>query len=115
MLPLHKPGTINVVTLIDADLTPGAMVRASTIATEAKTLALVEAGVKTREGYIATGTSTDVTVVGQTGRGRHFDYAGSPTLVGWLVGHTVYHAVAQAMQMNQKCGEEWPYPRGDQR
>ena len=97
-VPVYEPGTINIVTLIDADLTPGAMVRASTIATEAKTLALVEAGVKTREGYIATGTSTDVTVVGQTGRGRHFDYAGSPTLVGWLVGHTVYHAVAQGMK-----------------
>ena len=40
-----QPGTINLVALIDADLSPGALVLASTVATEAKTLAMVEAGV----------------------------------------------------------------------
>ena len=57
------PGTINLVTLIDADLSPGALVRASTMVTEAKALALAEAGVLTRNGSVATGTSTDVTVL----------------------------------------------------
>ena len=92
-----NPGTINLVTLVDADLSSGAMVRASTLATEAKTLAMVEAGLRTRQGHIATGTATDATVVGHSGRGRHFEYAGSATLVGWLVGQAVYRSVTQGL------------------
>ena len=91
------PGTINLVTLIDADLSPGALVRASTMATEAKTLALSEAGVVTRNGSAATGTSTDVTVVGHSGQGIRFDYAGSPTLAGWLVAATAHEAVSRGI------------------
>ena len=34
----------------EQDVAPGALVRASTVATEAKTLVLVEAGLKTPEG-----------------------------------------------------------------
>ncbi len=92
-----SPATINIVVLADANLPAGALVRASTMATEAKTLALVEAGVKTREGNLVTGTVTDVTVVGHTGRGRHFRYAGSATLVGWLVANSVYRAVTDGL------------------
>ena len=92
-----RPGTINIVTLVDADLTPGALVRASTVATEAKTLALAEAGLKTRQGHTTTGTPTDVTVVGHSGRGNHFKYAGSATLVGWLVGRAAHHCVRKGL------------------
>lgn len=93
-----QPGTVNILALVDADLAAGALVRASTIATEAKTLALAEAGVKTNQGYLATGTATDVTAVGHTGRGSHFQYAGSATLLGWLVGDAVYHAISRGME-----------------
>jgi len=86
-------GTINTVVLVDADLGPSALVRASTVATEAKTLALVESGRRTRDGQITTGTPTDVTVVGHSGRGAGFKYAGSATLVGWLIGDSVYKSV----------------------
>ena len=92
-----NPGTINLVTLVDAGLSIGALVCASTLATEAKTLAMVEAGLRTRQGLIATGTATDATVVGHSGRGRHFKYAGSATLVGWLVGQAVYQSVTQGL------------------
>ena len=95
--PISIPGTINIVTLVNADLTPGALVRASTVATEAKTLALVEAGLKTRQGHVTTGTPTDVTVVGHSGRGNHFKYAGSATLVGWLVGHAAHQCVRKGL------------------
>ena len=95
--PLIQPGTINLVTLVDAYLSNGALVRASTLATEAKTLAMVEAGLRTRQGNIATGTATDATVVGHSGRGRHFEYAGSATLVGWLIGQSVYRSVTQGL------------------
>ena len=92
-----SPGTINLVILVDANLSTGALVRASTLATEAKTLALVEAGLRTRQGHIATGTATDATVVGHSGRGSHFKYAGSATLVGWLVGQVVYQSVSRGL------------------
>ena len=97
MTPPLPPGTINIVTLIDADLSLGALVRASTVATEAKTLALIEAGQRTRQGYVATGTPTDVTVVGHSRQGAHFEYAGSATLVGALVAHTAYHCVKEGL------------------
>ena len=100
-----SPGTINLVTLVDADLSPGALVRASTIATEAKTLALIEAGVLTRNGSVATGTSTDATVAGHSGEGVHFDYAGSPTIVGWLVAATAHDAVSRGIQAYHKRKE----------
>ena len=100
--PVVRAGTINLVTLIDADLAPGALVRASMIATEAKTLALSEAGLKTRQGHTTTGTPTDVTVLGHSGRGPHFQYAGSATLVGWMVGHTNYYCVRQGLAAYNK-------------
>ena len=100
--PVSRPGTINIVTLVDADLTPGALVRASTVATEAKTLALVEAGLKTRRGHVTTGTPTDVTVVGHSGRGNHYQYAGSATVVGWLVGRAAHHCVKEGLAAYNK-------------
>ena len=100
--PISRPGTINIVTLVDANLTPGALVRASTVATEAKTLALMEAGLKTRQGHPTTGTATDVTVVGHSGRGNHFKYAGSATVVGWLVGHAAHHCVKEGLAAYNK-------------
>ena len=98
------PGTINLVVLVDAALTPGAQVRASTIATEAKSLALMEGGVKTRDGSISTGTPTDVTVVGHTGKGVQFEYSGSATLVGWMISHASYHAVRRGLELFNKGG-----------
>ena len=92
-----NPGTINLVMLVDARLSSGALVRVSTLATEAKTLAMVEAGLRTRQGHIATGTATDATVVGHSGRGSQFEYAGSATLLGWLVGQTVYQSVTRGL------------------
>ena len=95
--PLIQPGTINLVILVDANLSAGALVRASTLATEAKTLALVEAGLRSRQGHIATGTATDAMAVGHSGRGSRFNYAGSATLVGWLIGQAVYQSVNRGL------------------
>ena len=101
------PGTINQITLIDADLSHGALARASTMITEAKTLALMEAGITTRGGSAATGTSTDVTVVGHSGRGVHFDYAGSATLVGWLAADTAYETVRLGIRRCVRRMKAW--------
>jgi len=88
-------GTINTILLIDASLTPAAMVNAVMTATEAKTMALGEWRVRSPEGAPASGTSTDAVVVACTGRGSLLQYAGPATTVGWLVARTVRQALTR--------------------
>ena len=88
-----RPGTINIVLVVDGALTPAAMVNAVITATEAKTLTLEEWDVRTPEGELASGTSTDTVVVACTGRGKDLDYAGPATTVGWLAARAVRSAM----------------------
>jgi adenosylcobinamide hydrolase len=88
-----RPGTINVVALADLSLAPAALVAAVKVVTEAKTLALVEAGVRTADGGIATGTSTDAVAIGVTGEGTRLRYAGPVTAAGSALGSLVTEAV----------------------
>jgi adenosylcobinamide amidohydrolase len=88
-----RPGTINIVALVDARLTPAALVGTVKVVTEAKTLALLEAGVRTAEGGPATGTSTDAVAIGHTGRGARVEYAGPVTRLGHALGRLVTEAV----------------------
>ena len=96
-----EAGTINMVVLCDARLSPEAQVRAATLATEAKTLALFEAGVKTPAGGVATGTSMDTIIVASTGRGPFFRYSGTSTLLGHLIGQAAYDVVAAGVRGEQ--------------
>ena len=96
-----QAGTINLVVLADARLSPEAEVRAATLATEAKTLALFEAAVKTGDGSIATGTSMDTIIVASTGRGPFFRYSGTSTLLGHLIGRAVYDVVSAGVRADQ--------------
>ncbi|MFQ5856525.1 MAG: adenosylcobinamide amidohydrolase [Anaerolineae bacterium] len=91
-------GTINLTLLIDARLTPAAMVNAVVTATEAKTHVLLARGVRTPEGQPATGTSTDAVVVACTERGEPLPYAGPATRVGWLIGQCVRHVLEEALE-----------------
>lgn len=88
-------GTINTILLLDATLTPAAMVNAVITATEAKTLTLVEHNARTPEGHLSSGTSTDAIVVACTGRGAPLRYAGPATVVGWLIARTVQRALSE--------------------
>ena len=92
------PGTINIVVLIDGNLTGAAMVNAVITATEAKTRAIFQAGIRLPDGSMATGTNTDAIVIACTGRGKPLPYAGAATKLGYLVGHTVYRAVTQGIK-----------------
>jgi iron complex transport system ATP-binding protein len=92
------PGTINIVVLIDGNLTGAAMVNAVITATEAKTRAIFQAGIRLPDGSMATGTTTDAIVIACTGRGKSLPYAGAATELGYLVGHTVYRAVEQGLK-----------------
>lgn len=87
------PSTINTIVVVDAELEPGALVNAVITATEAKALALWDAGIKTADGWQASGTSTDAVVVAATGRGRRLHYAGPVSDGGWLVARAVRRAV----------------------
>jgi iron complex transport system ATP-binding protein len=87
------PGTINAIAVIDAALSPAAMVNTVITATEAKAVALAAWEVRTADGMPASGTSTDAVVVACTGRGAMLDYAGPATTVGWLVARTIRDAI----------------------
>ncbi|NDJ63131.1 MAG: adenosylcobinamide amidohydrolase, partial [Chloroflexi bacterium] len=84
-----QAGTINIVILVDGNLSPAAMVNAMMTITEAKTAELMNRGVQTSEGYPATGTSTDAVVLACTGRGKEHIYGGPATAVGYLIGRCV--------------------------
>jgi adenosylcobinamide hydrolase len=86
-------GTINITAVLDVALAPAALIAAVKVITEAKTLALLEAGVRTADGGYATGTSTDAVAVGQTGTGARRQYAGPVTPTGHTLGRLVTEAV----------------------
>ena len=88
------PGTINIILLIDARLSPAAMVNAVITATEAKTATLQQWGLRTPQGHIATGTSTDAVVVACTNRGPELPYAGPITPIGAAMAQMVRQGLA---------------------
>lgn len=88
--PAPRPaGTINLLILVDAPLTRGAMVNAVMTATEAKALALAARGLRTAEGWPASGTSTDAIAIASEVGGTPLMYGGPVTPVGWLIGRGV--------------------------
>jgi iron complex transport system ATP-binding protein len=87
-----RPSTINTIVIVDGDPEDAALVNLVITATEAKTLALVEGGVRSADGEMVTGTSTDAVAVAATGRGRRCRFGGPVTELGWLVGRSVRSA-----------------------
>jgi len=94
------PSTINTIVLLDAQPEPGALVNAVITATEAKSLALAEAGIKTEDGWRASGTSTDAVVIAATGRGRRLQFAGPVSEGGWLIARAVLRAIESGIGGN---------------
>jgi len=94
---VFQPGTINIILLVDANLTPAALVNAVMIATEAKTATLRDENIRTADGLYATGTSSDAICVACTGRGDATNYAGAATLVGWLIARAVRQTLVSAL------------------
>ena len=89
--------TINVIVVLDAVLDRAVAVNGVITATEAKAGALAEAGIRTADGALATGTVTDAVVVAWTGRGARVPYLGPGTVAGWCVGRAVRQAVLQGI------------------
>ncbi|MBP2664496.1 MAG: Adenosylcobinamide amidohydrolase [Firmicutes bacterium] len=96
---LEKPGTINIILVIDADLPPGMLNRAMVTCTEAKTAALQElmAGSNYSTG-LATGSGTDQTIiVANPASPLYLESAGKHSKLGELIGRTVLPAVKEAL------------------
>lgn len=86
--------TINLACLVNIRLSDNAMLEALSIMTEAKTAAILEAGVLSREtGLPATGTGTDCQAIVCPERGVAEDYSGKHTLVGSLIGRACMEAI----------------------
>ena len=95
--PGTSPGTINSVFLVEAHLHEAAAIELVAVAAEAKASALAEADVRTHEGKLASGTSTDATVIAWRRRGRTVRYAGTATPVGRAVATLMRDAVARVV------------------
>ncbi|MEL6309353.1 MAG: adenosylcobinamide amidohydrolase, partial [Chloroflexota bacterium] len=80
-----QTGTINIIALVDGNLQAGALVNAVTTITEAKTAVLHARDIRTPDGLVATGTSTDAVVIAHTGKGASLPYGGPVTEVGYLL------------------------------
>ncbi len=96
---LEKPGTINIILVIDADLPPGILNRVLVTCTEAKTAALQElmAGSNYSTG-LATGSGTDQTIViANPASPLYLESAGKHSKLGELIGKAVLPAVKEAL------------------
>lgn len=104
-LARSRVGTINTIVAIDATLTPAGAVNAVITATEAKALSLIERGIRTPTGDLASGTSSDAIVIasplpaaGQPAAQRPpLRYAGTATTLGLLIGETVREAISSRL------------------
>lgn len=95
----YEPGTINILLMTNATLSPRAMQRAVIAATEAKTAALQDLDIRSSyspKPNSATGTGTDNVIVVQ-GAGVPIDNSGGHTRMGELISRTVYAGVREAL------------------
>jgi adenosylcobinamide hydrolase len=100
---IERIGTINIILIVDGNLTESCMVEAIKTLTEAKTVALRELDIRSQfSGDVATGTLTDSVVVGCTKKGELIQYAGTFTLLGELIGKCVRKAVKEAMYKQER-------------
>lgn len=93
----HRPGTINMILLLNARLTRGAMLNAVITATEAKCAVLKEKNILTPEGEPASGTSTDTVTIACTNKGALQSYAGPVTTIGWLIARAVRQSLQESL------------------
>ena len=94
-----RPGTINIILVLDTDMPPGTLARALVTCTEAKTAAIQElmAGSHYSTG-LATGSGTDQTmIVANADSPLYLEGAGKHSKMGELIGRVVLKAVKRAL------------------
>jgi adenosylcobinamide hydrolase len=95
----ERPGTINLIVVINYPLTTAALVEAVEITTEAKVCALYTTGVKsTVSGALATGTGTDCVAIACPRSEPAYQYCGKHTRLGEFLGRVVYEAVIKGLE-----------------
>ncbi|QAS52307.1 adenosylcobinamide amidohydrolase [Halobacillus litoralis] len=93
------PGTINTWIFVDGDLSEQAYVQSVMTATEAKVKAMVELNIRDDvSGTLATGTSTDSTLIGSTQQGKRLEYGGSISPLGRVIGRAVFDTTKLAIE-----------------
>jgi adenosylcobinamide amidohydrolase len=93
-----RPGTINIILLINQALNPPAMVEALQIATEGRVAALGMAAIKSVISHkLATGTGTDCIVVAAPDDLPAHIYCGKHTRLGELIGRAVIRSCTRAL------------------
>lgn len=100
---LRQANTINLVLLVNHALSQAAMVNAVITITEAKTDTLNRLGIRTPQGEIASGTSTDTVVIAHNGEDQPLPYAGSATTAGWLMAKAVRLALPEVLRCPQSA------------
>jgi adenosylcobinamide amidohydrolase len=85
--PIRRPGTINIIVSVPVPLSDAAFVNAVITATEAKTQALLQAGVR------ATGTASDAVCVAAPAAGEPEGFAGPRSVWGARIARAVHAAV----------------------
>jgi adenosylcobinamide amidohydrolase len=96
--PDRRAGTINILCQVSTPLTDGALLEASSIVAQARTVALVEAGYR-RAGLAGsvTGTGTDCIVMAAPVGATPAAFAGMHTAIGETVGACVLDATRTAL------------------
>jgi len=94
-----KVSTINIILLIDGNLTEGCMINCIQTAVEAKTVALRELDFRSRfSSSVASGSTSDAIAVACTGIGEPMKFAGTGTEIGIMIGKAVKEATKEAIQ-----------------
>ena len=106
-----KPGTINIILYIDANLSEGALARALVSCTEAKTAAIQELLAPSRYSRgLATGSGTDGTIVISNAESKtYLTNAGKHCKLGEYIGRTVKKAVKEALNRQSGLNPVWQH------
>lgn len=100
----QKIGTINILLQSSLPLSLAASIEASSVVTQARTLAVLEAQVPSAEGSgFLTGTGTDCIVIASPMGENPAAFSGTHTLIGYLIGK----AVLQAMKTGIQRWKDW--------
>lgn len=104
---LQTVGTINLWVIVNGHLTDESFMQAMMTAVEAKVKAMHDDDIRDRyTGTLATGTSTDSILIAATQTGTRYEYAGTITDLGKLIGCGVYDAMHIALD-DYKRAKGW--------
>ena len=96
--PSGRIGTINILCELSQPLSDEGLLEGLGMVTEAKTCAMLEAGINSYlTGAKATGTGTDCIVIASPSSHRNSPYCGKHTTIGHILGSAAYEAVKEGI------------------